>query len=117
MRALDYAIEERRSNADRRWFFVDPDKMYPAALRYVQDAIRNKIKAHPATLSDLGIAPLIPDKGFAMAAAARDKVPEEWTLHRRMALECARLCFTSLLREELGEPIGVHIGKSDHWRL
>jgi hypothetical protein len=119
MKALALAIREDRGEDGYDWFAVDPDKMYPGALKYARTLLDDDA-AVPMYLQQY-VGGL---RGADLSDAAWDNAlesPEGLTAKRReeraTALEAARLIFTATLREQVGGPIGVHITRAERWRL
>lgn len=144
---LDFAQAEDRTESEarfasppRKWFAVDPDRMFPAvigliragakptdrsglvdgelvrdedAAKYLRDLAR---VSHATQALDDALLPLV-------ERAEGDPLPPAETLDaprraaRAAVLETARLWFTNELQRAVGGPIGVHILKRERWRL
>lgn len=119
MKTLDLVTVEEREVADVDWYAADPDVMYPAALEYAQSllapdaSVPMYVQQHVAKLR----GDSLPESAWTAALAPADELTARQREHRAAALEGARLIFTALLREQNGGPIGLHITKSDRWRL
>lgn len=144
--ALDKATSEKAGEANHRvWYEIDPDVMYPAAIDWLKangqellalantpvgdlvEKALNGDKAAAFTLKcqqyapkNLGIIPLDQwDAAWELAMTPRDEMPADSNqlFARELALEAARLFVTEVTHQAAGQPMGLHISKSDRWRL
>lgn len=119
MKTLDLVTLEERQESDVDWYAADPDVMYPAALDYAQSlmapdsSVPMYVQQHVAKLR----GDSLPESAWDAARGPSDELTARQREHRAAALEGARLIFTAMLREQNGGPIGLHILKSDRWRL
>ena len=110
--AIAKKVEPTQAGYDLR-FEIDPDKLYPAALAHVAEAIDRARPPEPlGQLWDAGR--LVGAQAFADAVTGK---PGDRA--RAAALEVARLWFTELLHQAVGgAAMNVHILKGDgKWRL
>jgi hypothetical protein len=119
MKVLALATREDREEDGYEWFAVDPDKMYPETLEYVQTLLQVGT-AVPMYLQQYvgGLrAADLDDVAWGDAFGLPDDLSPERRQQRAIVLEAARLVFTAMLREQVGSPIGVHITRDERWRL
>jgi len=120
MKTLDYVQKEDRPGTDRDWFLLDPDIVYPVALEHLEKLVKKEIDTPSYLTRCVTDARKLPATAFDLARKGfSDKFTQEERADRAGALEGARLVFTALLREQNGEPIGVHIikGIKTDWKL
>lgn len=121
MKALELVTREERENDDGYdWYSADPDVMYPAAIKYAHSLLVDGadvpmyLRQHVEKLRSAGM----PAAAWEAAEAGDvDLLSPQRRAQRAEILEAARLIFTARLREQADGPIGLHILKSDGWRL
>jgi hypothetical protein len=104
----------------RRWFEVDPDKMYPAMLNKVRSYVTQGLRPeNPALAALYNQAVLLPDWAWDIAQSKTvAECSQDERIARGCALEIARLWFTEETHQGIGyAPMGLHILKSTRWRL
>lgn len=120
VKVLDYVKKEDRDDSSvSQWYAGDPSKVYPAMCKWCHEAVEKSVGDFPEAERIMyarakALADRNPD---AFLEAAENKAGPD----RAEALEVARLWFTRKLREEVGEPIGMHWlnpeGANDDWKL
>ncbi|MBN1286436.1 MAG: hypothetical protein JXB47_13640 [Anaerolineae bacterium] len=130
-------VDAARSDAVRTWYEADPNRAYPAVIARIRAAL--ELGGLPEELIDRAGDPLV-----APGLAARNFVEEARAISpgawddalapraslgakdharraaRRAALELARKWFTAALRAAAGQPVGLHILKTEgaeRWEL
>lgn len=96
---------------------VDPDLVYPIALRHLRAIIRGDAEYPDYLVRHVEPARALPESAFAAALLPLRHVPAGQHADRRQALESARLVYTSLLKRQTGKRIGVKILRRDRWVL
>ncbi len=128
----------------RVWYEIEPDAVYPAAIAWLQKNAINFAQLANQPDKELFFAALNGDKAAAFIVQCRQFVPQNllpllpvgdraWALAmvprqefkgdandlavREAALECARLFVTEVIHQATGRAIGLHISKSEAWKL
>ncbi len=118
-----FAIARVDEQADgRKRFVVSPDDLYPAAIEHVKGVLERGARPDGALgiLYDQGER--LPAEAWAWAMKPCNEFAQaepEAVAARAAALEVARLWFTEMLHQGIGqEPMTLHIERGDgRWRL
>jgi len=108
---------DRQPSGGRNWFQVDPDVVYPRTIRYIRQLVSGELE-NPMCIS-LYMAPIraLPASAWSLAGLAKGETAPGDLKMRETALELVRLVFTAVLRDQVGESIGLRILKRERWRL
>lgn len=129
--------EDRPKDANRSWFAVDPDVIYPVTISRIQEVLAADV--YPEELSDPATDPRIDSRsaGKIILNDAKRVSEEEWDnalKHRQsfdgikdirkielraFALDVARRWFTQALHVQVGgdrTPMGLHILENKRYK-
>lgn len=115
-----FAIAQREERADPggyEWYVVAPGVLYTEMCAYVTQVIEDAVfveadyQGYKAALTEIGVARM-----QELVCPLADVSPADRPV-RYFVLETLRQWFTRLLKNSIGNPLGLHITKDDNWKL
>lgn len=109
--------EERAEPGGYEWYTVAPEILYTEMCAYATDVIEGGVfveadyQGYKTALANIGVGKMQEVVCHLADVSAADRPV------RYFVLETLRQWFTRLLKNSIGNPLGLHITKDDRWKL